>query len=257
MRSVGLTVVAVVVIAATGAGEARAQYVNPNTGINWNNPVSASIDRSRYWMQQGRIAEANIAAQHEAAAEAARNDRILAAGNEKIRRGQATTRFTTRPFQIDLWMKVWRPKTPADRQREIDECKVQGEIWAREVKARRVDLNDIAETAALAFVLAYEVKSDGDKASAKAYQSLIKQFREYFLNYAYFQGMTEAHKQWHQEGLFLSATNPVRRWQRARSLNDAAELAGAKKEASEFLDVYWKGSIDTLRATPDRFTSLP
>lgn len=256
MRSVGLAAAAVA-IAAVASGEARAQYVNPNTGINWNNPVSSSIDTSLYWQRQRMMMENSLASQQALAAEKLRRERILAAGNEKVRRGQASTRFAAQPFQVEPWMKRWRPKTEAERKQLIDECQVQGEIWAKEAKVRGANLKDIAESAALAFVLAYQVVSDGDTATPKAYQFLVQSFRDYYLKDAYFQGMPDADKQGIHDGIFLGSTDPVRRWNLGKAGNDPAELTAAKKEARDHLTKYWSGSIEKLRATPDRFTSLP
>jgi hypothetical protein len=239
------------------SGSAYGQYVNPNTGINWNNPVSSSIDTTLYWQRQRAMMEASLASQQALAAEKLRRERILQGGKEKAKRGQATTRFDARPFQVESWLKVWKPKTPAERQQLVDECRIQGEIWDREAKARGANLQDIGDTAALAFVLAFEVLSGGQKASAKAYQSLVQSFRDNYLKDYYFQGLPDADKQSMQDGIFLNATDPVRRWQRSKTENDPAELTQARKEARDHLSRFWTGPVDKLQATPDRFTSLP
>jgi hypothetical protein len=251
----------VIVAGALGAaGEANSQYVNPHTGNRWNNPVSNSLDTEIYMRDQVIQMNAAAAARQWAlkqALERQRRDRILAAGREKIRRGQASTRFAVQPFNLEAWLKIWNPKSPGERRQLVEQCRIQEEIWEREAKARGADLNDIGDTAALAFVIAYEVHSGGKRATPAAYRYLVAAFRNMWMRDEEFQGMSSTERERRYDELFLNSAFAMRLWEAAKTHKDPTVLAKAKAEARDLLDRHWKGSIDTLRATPDRFTSLP
>jgi hypothetical protein len=276
LRRSGLVVIAAAALGVANEANAqsvnpltgRPEYVNPNTGNRWNNPISNAWDTEIYQRDQMQRMDAAAAAQRRALKQAIerkqaadevklRRDRTLAMGRERIRRGQAITRFAVQPFNLEAWLKHWNPKTTSERRQLVDECRIQGDIWFREAKTRGADLNDIGDTAALAFVIAYEVHSGGQRATPAAYKYLVTAFRDMWMKDEEFQGMSAAERQPAYDELFLNSTNPMRLWEAAKTSKSPAVLAKAKQEARDLLDVYWKGSIDTLRATPDRFTSLP
>jgi hypothetical protein len=237
---------------------AHAQYTNPYTGRTFNNPTSSLIDtmilnNQRAMMLRNSLMASNLSS----SALAAAYKRTVRTGALKIKKGQATTRFTTAPFPLDAWMKRWGAKTPEDRRRLSEEYAAQKAIWQQEAKARGTNTSDMAESLALAFVLAYEVHSGGEKVGEKPYQWVVGDFKRVLMKDAYFQGMSAAEKQYLQESAFLNSTDPVRLWRQGKPKNDAAMVAKARQEAKAHLTRWWDEPVDKLRATPDRFTTHP
>lgn len=267
---------------ALAPGVARAQYVNPYTHNNWNNPVSASIDTMLYFNRQRMMLEHSLnynrlrqdlrqknqqrgqpksqpqtqSPPRSQPQDALRRQRITEAGQLVVKQGRATTRFASAPFQTDVWITRWQPRTPAERLRLAQECRAQVDLWNREARLRGANLDDIGDTVALGFVLAYRVHAGGHEAPAGAFRSAAAAQRESYLKDPYFQGMPLEDKRYLQDTIFLESTDIVR-----ESLTivpgDLAGQARVRKRAGEFLSKYWSGPVEKLRAAPDRFVSLP
>ena len=100
----------------------RPEYLNPNTGNRWNNPISNAWDTEIHQRDQMMRMDAAAAAQRRALKQAIehrqaadeeklRSDRTLAMGREKIRRGQASTSSDVQPFNVEAWMKSGTQET--------------------------------------------------------------------------------------------------------------------------------------------------
>jgi hypothetical protein len=227
------------------SSEARAQYQSPQTGTVWNNPTSAWIADD---LASGRPLRAKIEEIKQRQQGARRQ-----AGALRIRRGEATTRFATVPFPTEAYMQRWKPGTPAERIRIEADLEVQTDIWRREAQARGARLDDIADSLALAFVLAYEVHSGGQRPAQRPYRWMAEDFRRTFLRDENFQGMPVEQKRSLQEGVFLDSTAAMLRWERGRARNDPALISRARDGAKAHLKRWWTASVDTLTVTPDRF----
>lgn len=255
MKRIGYALAAAVIgIGLLNATPARAQYTNPYTGRTFNNPVSNLLDTA-ILNKRWEILSSSSMTSAMVRAEAARREGFIRAGNLKIKRGTATTRFTPSGFNVEAWMKRWNPKTPADRRALYDEYVTQKDIWTREARARGTNLNDMAECLALTFVLAYEVHSGGERAGDGAYKWMVGDFRRSLLKDAYYQGLPAAEKQYLLDTAFLNSTNPVRLWRLGTANRDNAMLAKAREQAKAHLTRWWDEPVDNLRATPNGFVT--
>src|SRR5688500_2149047 len=113
MRPQRLAAAAALVCVAGGV--AHAQYDNPYTGNTFNNGGSAMIDTMLLNERNRALLQNNLQSSRALAeAQKQRQDGIRQAGALKIKRGQASTRFAAVPFQLEVWLARWKPKTPSE-----------------------------------------------------------------------------------------------------------------------------------------------
>jgi hypothetical protein len=254
MKRNGLTLL---ILAAVGgltllpASTARAQFDRP-----FDYPTASRVDtvaQRNFLTMMMRRSVTNAAAR----AEMARRAAGTRAGALKIKKGTATTRFAAAPLNIEAWLKRWNPKTAEERRRLYDETVTQKAIWAQEAKARGTNLNDMAESLALSFALAYEVHAGSEKVAPGAYRWLVGDFKRTLMKDANYQGMSAADKQFIVDGALLNSTDAVRLWRIGKQNNDVVSLEKARKTAKVHLDQWWGDPVDTLVATSDKFINRP
>lgn len=243
-------------LGATGI-PAHAQYTNPHTGNVFNNPTSSLIDTMI--LNKGReMMMSNSINSSMASSMAAVRSRIMRAGAEKIKRGRASTHFTRlSPFNTEEWITRCGAKTPEVRRQYAAEIATQREIWAQEVRARGANPDDMAEMLAIAFVLAWEPHSGGQKATDAQYRWVMADFRKSLLKDPYFQGMSAADKQYLFENNLIGSTDTVRQWREGAAASNTEMQQAGRRAASKFLDSWWEGPVENLIATPTGFADKP
>jgi len=138
----------------------HAQYVNPYTNNNWNNPGSSFLDTA-IMNARNRMMLSNSLTSSRTSAAALRAAYLqqIRQGESRIKSGKATTRFSSGPFPTEYWVKQSGGNTPEKRKQYADEIAIQRGIWAEEARARNTGTSDMAQVLGLAFVLAWEAQT--------------------------------------------------------------------------------------------------
>lgn len=231
----------------------HAQYTNYETGRTFNNPTSSLLDSMILHNMQRQQLMNSLALNRLSGMVLSRAAKRKA-GQERIRRGQATTRFKpVAASLISVFVTREAAKTPAQK-RELTRA------WAARLRAFRqaaassgVAPNDLASGFSLMFALNFEVFSGGQKASATQRASLTQDFRQSLLKDAEFQGWSEAEKQLLYEEKAINTMDAVLDYQAAFRAGDAGARAGAQAAAKTLLDAWWTEPIDSLELTPAGF----
>jgi hypothetical protein len=239
------------------AAPSQAQYTNPYTGRTWNNPGSSLLDtmilnKSREMMMSGNMMSNSMTS-------ASLHNLMLRRqqlGRQTIKRGKATTRFTAAaPFSLSEWVTRCGAKTPEMRRQYAAELTVQQAIWKQEAQARGANTQDMAQSLALGFVLAWEAYTGGKRATDAQYRGIAADFRKTLLNDPHFQGMTAKEKQYLYEDQMVSATDAVRLLRQSTKTGDDAIQQKAREGGKRYLTRWWDKPADTLRTTATGFTS--
>jgi hypothetical protein len=230
----------------------QAQYTNPYTGRTFNNGGSSLLDtmilnNSRRMMLNSSLNSANL---HNLMLQRQKM------GRQTIKKGKATTRFTAAaPFSLSEWVTRCGAKTPEMRRQYAAELTLQRAIWKQEAQARGANTQDMAQSLALGFVLAWEAYTGGKRATNAQYQGIAADFRKTLLNDPDFQGMTAKEKQYLYEDQMISATDAVRLLREANKTGDDATQQKAREGGKRYLTCWWDKPAETLRTTPTGFTS--
>lgn len=232
---------------------ARAQYVNPYTGYNWNNPASSFLDTAIQGMQSRMMLSNSLASSNLSAAALRESyERQLKTGNSRIKSGKATTRITPRAFPVDEWLTRCGGTTPKKRKQILAEITTQRDIWAQEIRARHADPADMAQVLGLAFVLAWEAQTGG-KATPAQYKGITQDFRNSLLKDPAYQGMSLADRQFLLERHLLGGTDPVRLMREGRRTNDSVTLQKAHDNGLRYVNLWLPRGFTHYEATPTGF----
>lgn len=245
------------VAACAGAGKpAQAQYVNPHTGTNWNNPMSSTLDTAIIGMRNSAMLRNSLNANMAASGASAAYTRKVRVGAAKIKAGRATTRFSAvAPFNLEEWLTRCGAKTPEQRRQYGEEIRLQRRLLDEEARAFGADRGDMAPSLGLCFAMAWEAYTGGQRATEKQYRWLVNDFRRTLLKDAYFQGMNAAEKQYLFEENMINATDALRLWRESRLAGDEEKRKRAREGAARFLARWWDEPVENLTAAEDRFTS--
>ena len=228
-QNVGIRIVAAVAALAAVAA-ARAQYEQLGS------PLQMGI---RNWEMSNYAYGTTSAQKH-------------AQGRARIKAGKATTRFAPRAFPLELWFRKWAvEKDPAERKKYAGYWTAQKAILDRELKARGDDMGELFATL---FVIAYEGYS-GERAKASQYWDMAASSRGSFLRNEYFQGEPNGEKVDLAEGEILDATAAASERRDYARTGNPEPLEKARSEAKKFIDRWWSGGLDNLKATPARFVT--
>jgi len=214
----------------------QAQYVNPYTNNNWNNPGSSFLDtaimnaRNRMMLSNSLTASGGYSAALRAA-----YLKQVRLGESRIKSGTATTRFTSGPFPTEYWVTQSGGNTPEKRKQYSAELAIQRDIWAQEARTYHTDTNDMAQALGLAFVLAWEAQT-GEKATPAQYQGITRDFRTFLLKEALYQGMSIPARQTYFEGRMIAATYAVRLLRIGQRTGDTTALQKAHDSGLRYVN---------------------
>lgn len=254
MRNTALVYATGTLVLLGAALPVHAQYVNPYTHNNWNNPNSSLLDTAILGIRNRMMLDSMLFSSHATSPAALRAayDKQVNLGQSRIKSGKATTRFTYGAFPTDFWVKQCGGNTPEKRQQCIAEFTVQRDIWAQEARARGTDTNDMAQALGLAFVLAWEGQT-GKKATPAQYKGITQDFRTMLLKDAFYQGMSTPGRQTYFEERMINATDPVRLQREGQRSGDATMLEKARTEAKAYINAWLPRGYTRYEATPTGF----
>ncbi|MGC4047985.1 MAG: hypothetical protein QM758_29675 [Armatimonas sp.] len=253
MRNTVLTIAAgtLTALTALAVSPAQAQYTNPYTGRTFNNPNSSLLDTailgaSRSMMLSNSLFSGSTSA------------RILAQqvklGQQIIKRGKATTRYTARnPFPMELWLKRVNPSA---REQWAAEANVQKTLWDQEARARGANMNDMADALGLTFIMGWEAQTGGQKATTAQFKGISADFRQMLLKDAYFQGMSQADRQMFIEGKLLDSSDKIRLLREAKRIGDATMLQQARDGGKKVTDSWLPKGKTHYVPNPSGFTDV-
>jgi len=238
---------------ATATLPAQAQYVNPYTNNNWNNPNSSLLDTTLLGMRNRMMLDNNLLASRvSSAALTAAYNRQKRLGESRIQSGKATTRFSSGPFPTDYWVTRCGANTPEKRKQYAAEFVVQRDIFAQEARARHADTTDMAQALGLTFVIAWEGQT-GQKATDAQYRGIAQDLRTMLLKDPLYQGMSAANRQTYFEGRMIDATEPVRLLHIAQRTGDPAMLQQAHTKGLNYVNTWLPHGYTHYEATPTGF----
>ncbi|MBC8102307.1 MAG: hypothetical protein H7Z41_06945 [Cytophagales bacterium] len=225
---------------ALGAVPARAQYTGA-LGSQHNNMMSATLSTMIQGMSN--MAMLRGAMYRSAARRYQRPDPQTLRGKAIIRRGQATMRFTPRPFPLDKWLRIWGNGDAEKRRKAYDEWVAQRAIWESEVRQRGAKRTDMADMMALAFAISYEAYSEKRIGDA-GFRYLATGTRKAWMKDPVFQGRSVVSKQEFHEELLLSATYALYLRRHGSKTRDTAQIALGRDNSKAFLDKWWSSKAN-------------
>ena len=172
-------------------------------------------------------------------------------GETRIKNGQASTGFKNLPgFSLKNYL-LSQVKTPDLKLKVEQFAEASFNQFTAEVRAHGLQINDIADGEALAFVIAYELYFGGKSTSAHL-QWLRQKGKEGLLKDSWFQGGAdeERQRQYEMYGALIMYAQMIRRKNNLASVSDLQE---AKDIAAEVLRTVWGNSTDTILMTQTGF----
>ena len=162
-------------------------------------------------------------------------------GRRLMASGQTTTKFQTRAFPLDEYLKtVWNGDAKT-RQKNVAEWRVQSDLWQQEAKARGARLNDMGDAYALAVVMAYEAHT-GNRVSNAGFALQAKEFADFFASMSAYQGYSTLEKQQLYESAMLLASDALRK-------RRAEQIAEARADGESFLNSWANGKLPGVLKT--------
>ncbi len=210
----------------------EAQIINTTTDGMTQGQVWANI-----YGDNARAAAAQMAMTGAMSADmiAAAKARIEQTGAAKIKAGKATTNFTATRAGREALVKsltfgAGKPQTLEGQvalvQRYVD--------WFNKLAAQNgVKVNDYADGTAFAYALSYAAYNDKDLDN-KAFEQMRKGFRQQLLNDNFFQGDTDAAKQYTYEIHAQFAMQAAEQRARARRATSDAERHDFEEKAKHY-----------------------
>lgn len=227
-----------------------AQYTNPYTNNNWNNPNSSLLDTA-ILNARNRMMLSNSLFSSAAAARAAYTKQMRL-GESRIKSGKATTRFTRGPFPTEYWVKRCGGTTPEKRKQCLAEFAVQRTLWADEARVRNADTNDMAQALGLAFVLAWEGQT-GEKPTAAQYKGITQDFRAMLLKDPLYQGMDAPSRQTYFESHMINSTDSVRLRREGQRSGSTAMVQKAHDGGRNYINAWLPRGFTRYEAIPTGF----
>ncbi len=170
-------------------------------------------------------------------------------GRRLMASGLTTTKFQTRAFPLDEYMKtVWNGDEKT-RQKNLAEWRVQNDLWQQEAKARGARLDDMGDAYALAVVMAYEAYT-GDPVGNPGFALQAKEFADFFASMSAYQGYSTLEKQHLYESAMLLASNALR-------MRRAKQISEARVNGESFLNSWANGKLPGALKTLAPYAAKP
>lgn len=235
---------------------ASAQYTNPYTGRNFNNPVSSYLDTViQNRMQQSMVNQQMFSQQvfNQMMMDTTRRN----IGKDRIAKGRNSTRFTPSAKGSAIEALVPKELSGAERRKALEVNQTCLKQFKTAVGNMGLLPNDMADGRALAFVMAYTAYR-GQDPGVQRLKLLCTNYRTTLMSDPYFQGFMDDERQQEYERLAVAAVLSISARDAASRATPGSEkravlLQTAERLSAPILQRLWGKPIDGLELTSAGF----